>query len=339
MITNQPPTIPNFPSTPPVSQTQPNNQIGGHLSPVKDIFLKHLLNLSVFRNEHRQVVTGATIIDISSNRTVYSHNDETEHFAASVNKVPVSLLILEDLRSGKLQLNQTLTWQASDVRAGSGTYDQPGAPLQATLGDVVYDLLHNSGNTAVRILVNKALGGNANVNQRWSQKPELNHTYLIPLDSDRFYLGNTTTSDSLWALSALLANPDSYSDFMKDAMADNIFTDMGVRSQLKGNDYVVLVNKIGILDDPDGNNRHDVGLIYNTKTHKTYGYSFLTTAPYDESNSSATKRADKSLKEMGLYTLWYAGDRKERPQPNGDLPPSINSQPSRKVPTESRILY
>jgi len=275
----------------------------------KSLVLRYQIEQAIKKNDAQSITTGVQIMDLQTGRTLVQHNEETEQFAASVNKIPVVWLVLQDLRAGTLSMDQVMTWLPSDVRAGNGVYDQPGAPLQATLGEVIFDLLNRSGNTAVRILVNGALGGAAAVNDRWAAHPQLDHTRLQPLDANRFFLGNSTPSDSLWAMRQLLVNPDQYSDFMKHALATNIYTDISVRSQLAGNDYIVLANKVGLLDDVDGNNRHDVGIVYNTKTHKSYAYSLMTTSPFD--STTATPRAEQSLMDMGRYLLRFAGDKKQ----------------------------
>jgi beta-lactamase class A len=278
---------------------------------VKEVLLRHVIESSVRRNERVGVVTGVSIMDLSTDRTLVSHNNDTEQFAASINKLPVSLLLLEDLRSGKLSLDTTLNWTADDRRGGFGVYDQPDSPLSATLGEVLHDMLNRSGNTAVRILVNNSLGGAAAVNGRLALKPELSHTRLQPLDANRFFLGNSTPHDSLWTAGKLMERQDRYARFMRDSMSTNIFEDFGVRSQLDA-DHVLLINKIGLLDDVEGNNRHDVGVIYNKKTGKSYAYSFMTTAPFNETDPAATTRAEGSLKEMGRASLRFAGSKKDR---------------------------
>lgn len=316
--------IPQTPIPDPInlSNTAETEAVADHMqrgdvsSIVKEVFLRHLVSGAIKENEAQNVLTGVSIMDFKSGRMLMNHNQDTEHFAASINKLPVVLLVLEDLRSGELDMQQTMTWTAADRRAGFGTFDQADSPLQAPLEDVIYDLLNKSGNTAVRILVNGALGGAAAVNERWAAEPNLSHTRLQPVDANRFFLGNSTPHDSLWAMGELMSDRDQYSRFMKRALAGNIFTDFGVRSQLTDSNYIVLVNKIGLLDDIDGNNRHDVGIIYNKKTHRSYGYSFFTTAPYNETDPSATERADQSLKDMGRYLLRYAGARSApAPQP------------------------
>lgn len=333
--------IPQAPIEPPtnlnvISEVQAAEQLqrGDLRQVIKEIFLRHLVNGTIKKNEQQDVRTGVTIRDLKEDRTLIGHNQDEVHFAASVNKIPVALLVLDDLRTGELDLDQTMTWQASDQRGGFGEFDQPGAPLQAPLRDVIYDMLNRSGNTVVRVLVNYALGGPEAVNDRFAAQEGLPNTSLTPLGGDLFYLGDSTSRDSLWAMNRLMEGQDSYGAFMKDALTTNIFTDFGVRSQLAGSDYIVLANKVGILDDIEGNNRHDTGIIYNTKTHRSYGYSFFTTAPFDPDDYSATEQANQSLKDMGRYTLWFAGDRKRHAQEDS---PNTLSQPQAEV--ESRIVY
>ncbi|HTE22873.1 MAG TPA: serine hydrolase [Candidatus Limnocylindria bacterium] len=309
MITPQAP-IPQTSITPQTSQVQTTQQAQKPevQQIIKEVQLRHLLQAAVDQNEAASVLTGVTVRDLKADRTIFGHEQDTKHFAASVNKIPVALLVLEDLRAGTLDLDQVVTWQASDVRGGFGLYDQPGAPMQAPLRDVLYDMLNRSGNTVVRATVNYLLGGPAAVNARFATKPGLPNTSLTVLGPTTFYLGDSTTHDSIWAMEKLMQRQDSYARFMKDAMVTNIFTDFGVRSQLPDSDYVILVNKIGLLDDPEGNNRHDTGIIYNKKTKRSYGYSFFTTSPFE--SPTATVRADQSLKDMGSPLLRFAGNPK-----------------------------
>src|SRR6185503_17399632 len=240
---------------------------------IKTFLLRQFVKKEVKENEKQQILTDVTLYDLDSNQKLYGHNEDTEHFAASINKLPVTLLLMENLKANQVSLDTTVTWAVSDQRAGNGIYDQPGAVTTATVRQVLHDLLNRSGNTAVRIIVNKVLGGNAAVNARLAAKPELQHTYLIPVDADRFYLGNTTSKESMWVLREILKEDASYAQVIKDFLRTHIFVNDGVRSQLAGNDYITLVNKTGLLYDPEGNNIHDVGVVYNAKTGKSYGYS------------------------------------------------------------------
>jgi len=301
----------------------------------RSLTLRHYIQTVIQTNESTGITTDVSVIDLQSQKSIVNHNGDTEQFAASVNKVPIAQLILNDLRAGKLQFDQQLTWAASDVRAGAGTYDQPGAPLQASVKDVLFDLLNPSGNTAVRVLVNHALGGAATVNSRFTNELHLHHTYLQPLTGTSFYVGNTTANDAMTNIQRLLSSNDQYQKFVKNALATNIYTDYGVRSQLAGNDYIVLANKVGILDDPDGNNRHDVGIIYNTSTHKSYAYAFLNTA-HGEAYNTATAQAGISLASMGKASLRFAGDTPHSAAMASDVPETYTTL---KTTPELRITY
>ncbi len=271
---------------------------------VKKVLLRRFLKEEVRENTQQGIVTDVTLVDLGTDHKIYGHNEDTEHFAASINKLPVTLLLMEELEAGRVTLDTPLSWVASDQRAGNGVYDVPGAPTTGTVREVLHDLLNRSGNTAVRIIVNYTLGSAEAVNTRLALKPELEHTRLIPLDANRFYLGNTTSEESLWVMRQILDNPASYAQVIKELLRTNIFVSDGFRSQLQGNNFIVLVNKTGLLYDPDGNNVHDVGVIYNTETGKSYGYSVLTTSP----NDGVTPRADLSIKNMGRAVLRFAGD-------------------------------
>lgn len=295
----------------------------------KSLRLRHYIEHIVNKNESFGVVSDVSIIDVQSRQTVVGHKLDTEQFAASVNKVPIAQLVVTDLRAGKLKLDTKLAWTADDVRAGAGTYDQPGASLEATVQDLLYDMLNPSGNTAVRVFVNYSLGSAAQVNTRIVNELGLRHTYLQLLDSNRFYLGNSTSRDASRALQMLLAKQDTYSKFVKNALATNIYTDYGVRTQLAGNDFIVLANKVGILDDPEGNNRHDVGIIYNTRTRRSYAYAFMNTA-YGPAYNAATSQAGASLADMGKGTLRYAGDKPQKNISTFALPKVGKTQPEKK---------
>ena len=304
---------------------------------IKTAALRYQMDQIIKQNEAQFIITSAKFTDLQTGATLYSSSPDTTQYAASLNKIPVALLLLQDLRASKTHLSDTLSWSSSDVRGGYGIYDQPGAPTSATVEQLIQDMLNRSGNTAVRILVNKtSLGGAAAVNARLAQYPELVQTRLQLVSSTGFYLGNTTATENLWLMQQLQQKKDSYEQVMQTAMATNIFTTYGVRSQLAGNDYIQLANKVGILDDTDaGSNRHDEGIIYNYRTHRSYSYSFMTTnfSP----DLSANLPAEQSLQEMGLLVLRFAGD-----QPQGPImhPMAPSQNQFKETPSlDKKVLY
>jgi beta-lactamase class A len=303
--------------------------------------LRYQLDQVVKQNEAQFIITSVKVADLQTGDTLYKHDPRTAQYAASLNKIPIALLLLQDLRAGTVHLTDTINWTASDVRGGFGFYDQPGAPTSATVQQLVQDMLNRSGNTAVRILVNQtSLGGAAAVNARLAQDPKLVQTRLQLVSNTGFYLGNTTVSEGLRLMEQLQKTKDSYEQVMQNALATNVFTDYGVRSQLAGNSFIQLANKVGILDDTDaGSNRHDEGIVYNSQTHRSYGYSFMTTnfSP----DLSANAPAEQSLEEMGLVVLRFAGDTPTTPMagplqtPKSAQTPQFTESPT----TDKKVLY
>lgn len=236
----------------------------------------------IAKNEAAGLVTDVTVLNLVAGSEVISYNDSTEQFAASVNKAPVANLLLIDLRAGSITMSQTLSWNADLQLAGTGYYDQPGAPLTGSLQDVFFDMLNRSGNTAVNVFVQLVLGGPVKVNERFKQELDLTQTYLQPLDDNNFYLGNTVSREAVGTMQRLCSGDDQYQQFVTNALATDIFTTYGVRSQLPADSPLKLVNKVGYLNDPSGNNRHDAGLLFDTNGTPIFAYAILTTAQGEE---------------------------------------------------------
>src|SRR5438876_8852887 len=77
------------------------NNVGDYF---KGLILRYRIEQVIKQNDEQAVVTGVTIADLQTDQTLVTHNTDTEHFAASINKLPVSLLLLQDLRAHKLDL-------------------------------------------------------------------------------------------------------------------------------------------------------------------------------------------------------------------------------------------
>lgn len=280
----------------------------------KRLILKLQLAKQVYENEKSGIDTSVIAYDITDNKPVYSHNVNYVHWAASDSKLFVTSLLLEDLRAGKTTLDTQVSWDASDRRAGAGVYDSDSSPLTATVQDVLFDMLNRSGNTAVRIIVNKVLGGADAVNQRYaSEYPNLKVTKLEPVaGTSKFLLGYTTASEVDFILNRLYSQNDTYAAFVKHALATNIFDDYGPRSQVKDKENITVIDKQGQLNDPEGNNRHDVGVIENAKNGHKLRYVLMTTN-YEQPAGAITDQATASLQAFGRDMLRFEGDRAPRP--------------------------
>ncbi|HEU5122094.1 MAG TPA: serine hydrolase, partial [Candidatus Saccharimonadales bacterium] len=225
-------------------------------------------------------------------------------------------------------------WDTSDRRAGAGEFDVEGSSTSATVRSVLFDMLNRSGNTAVRVIVNKVLGGAAAVNARYEQIPELTVTRLQPLDDNRFLLGYTTPREADFIMKRLYDGQDLYAYIVKNALETNIFNDYGPRSQVKDQDTINVIDKMGQLNDPEGNNRHDLGVIENNKTGHKLRYVLMTTN-YEQPAGEVTNYATASLQEFGKDMLRYEGDRMPQ-QTQDNTPQTKNSTPGIQ---NGRVIY
>lgn len=292
----------------------------------KRLLLKAALFRQTYVNEQSGIDTSVIVNDITDNKLVYAHNVDYVHWAASESKLFVTSLLLEDLRAGKLTLDTVLNWSTSNRRAGAGMYDAENSPLSATVGDVLFDMLNRSGNTAVRAIVNKALGGAVAVNQRYATEyPNLKVTKLEPIEgTDKFLLGYTTAKEVDFILNKLYIQTDTYAAFVKNALATNIFNDYGPRSQVKDKENITVIDKQGQLNDPEGNNRHNVGIIENARNGHKLRYVLMTTN-YEQPAGALTEEATVSLQAFGRDMLRFEGDRIPREQTQ--MTPQLKSAP------------
>jgi beta-lactamase class A len=292
----------------------------------KRLILKLQLARQVKENEQEGIDTSVIVYDLTDKRPVYSHNVNYEHYAASISKLFVTSLLLKDLRAGTTTLDTQLSWDASDRRAGAGVYDSGNSPLTGTVRDVLFDMLNRSSNTAVRVIVNKVLGGADAVNVRYQQDyPNLKVTKLQPFPgTSSFLLGYTTPAETDFMVDYLYKQTDSYAAFVKNALATNIFDDYGPRSQVKDKEHITVIDKQGQLNDPEGNNRHDVGVIENAKNGHKLRYVLMTTN-YEQPAGPVTNDAAASLQAFGRDLLRFEGDRAPRPQE--DMTPRLKAAP------------
>lgn len=303
----------------------------------KQLILKLQLAQQVQRNEKDGIDTSAIVYDITDNKPIYSHNVNYKHYAASVSKLFVTSLLLEDLRQGKTTFDTRLTWNTSDKREGEGKYDAKGAPLTGTVRDVLFDMLNQSGNTAVRAIVNQVLGGAAAVNQRYkTEYPQLSVTKLQPVAGtpSGFLLGYTTPAETDFILDRLYNQTDSYGVFVKHALATNIFNDYGPRSQVKDTTNITVIDKQGMLDDPEGNNRHDVGVIENAQNGHKLRYVLMTTN-YEQPAGPLTEKASTSLQAFGRDMLRFEGDSTRQTQKQQ----TFKAEGSARIQINQRIVY
>ena len=300
----------------------------------KRLILKLQLTRQLVENQRRGIDTSLIVFDETDKKSIYSYNTSYVHWAASLSKLFVTSLLLDDMRTGKVNGATVITWEAGDRRAGAGLYDAEGAPLSASINDVLFDMLNRSGNTAVRALVNKVLGGANAVNARYEKEyPELKVTRLQPVSATGFLLGYTTPAEVDFILRRLYGGADTHADFVKNALATNIFNDYGPRSQVKDTENLTVTDKQGQLNDPEGNNRHDVGVIENARNARKLRYVLMTTN-YEQPAGEVTNYATASLQYFGKDMLRFEGDRTPHPSDT-----TLKSQAVPSAIENGRLIY
>lgn len=94
-------------------------------------------------------VVGVAAIDLTSGRTFAFHGD-TQFATASTIKIPILIRLFQDVRAGKLQLNQQITLQPSEAVGGSGYLqnDLKKGPVTLSLRELITRMIQDSDNTA-----------------------------------------------------------------------------------------------------------------------------------------------------------------------------------------------
>jgi beta-lactamase class A len=315
MITDQPTAV-QLATLPSQAQARVDKTPKKDRNAAVNLVLRQGVEQAIELSESKSVVTSVYLQDLKSGAVLVDHDTSAEHFGASIQKVPFAYLALQDLRAGKIKLTDTVSWTADDVRGGAGFYDQPGSPTTAKVQDLLWDMLHRSGNTSARIMVKNVLGGATTVNQRFAADPNLAQTYtqLVTPDGSRFYFGYTNTKNALYAFNQIVGTPkDKYQKLVFDAMRTNTWDDMGVRSQIDYQPNLTLVNKIGLLDDPEANNRHDIGIISDKKTKREYLYAVMTSSPYED-----TITGDATLRSIGRSLVQATTESKKQAKTTED---------------------
>lgn len=262
--------------------------------------LRLTLDKEIGKNEQDDITTSVYFVDNTHNQELYRYQIDKEYYAASVNKLPITLLLLEDLRNGKISLKDRIELPKERLEGG-GRYDEGNSTREITVGQAFEDMLKRSGNTVVRSLVAE-LGGPEKVNERLAKDKSLRKTRLIERDNNEFWLGNTTARESLYLMNRVVETQDTYGKLVRESLTENVFDEYGVKAQHNGS-HLVLTNKMGQLSDDDGDVRHDVGVIYNTQTGGRYSFAILNAAE-TETLINDTKPVDP-IQSIGKRLLDY----------------------------------
>lgn len=95
---------------------------------------------------------GVTFIDLATGETV-EVNDKTEYIAASTSKLPVNVLLYENVEAGKINLDDMLTYQKEDLEYGTGIIQNSAFGTQYSVRETSKLAMRKSDNCGVNMLI------------------------------------------------------------------------------------------------------------------------------------------------------------------------------------------
>ncbi|MGG7212686.1 serine hydrolase [Clostridium nigeriense] len=174
----------------------------------------------------------------------YILNGDTYYVAASTTKVPLCMMILDDVNNGSKTMNDLLYFTEADREGGSGSLYYLDEVPNLTIGEAIYLSIVDSDNIAKNMLSRVA---SSNVTDYMR---DVTDDYNIPY-------GNYTTANQFGELLRILyENPDNnpYYSTLIDYMTETNYHDR----LDKYLDYGIVAHKIGNYY----RYYHDVGIIY-----------------------------------------------------------------------------
>ena len=198
----------------------------------------------------------------------YTLNPDKYYIAASTNKVPLSMLILDEVIAGNKSLDDLIHFSEEDKEEGSGVLSSLDEVPDITINEAIYLSIVNSDNIAKNML---------------SRVAETNITdYMKEITEDNNILeGNYTTARQLGILlNNLYENPDNtpYYNTLIEYMTKTTYHDR----LDKYLDYNKVAHKIGNYY----RYYHDIGIIYGEDPYilviLTKDIGELSTNPYED---------------------------------------------------------
>ncbi len=179
----------------------------------------------------------------------YTLNADTYYVAASTNKVPLSMLILDEVNDGDKSLDDLLYFSEEDKEMGSGILYNLGEIPNITINEAIYLSIVNSDNIAKNMLTR------ASKNSVTDYMSQVTEDYSIPY-------GNYSTARQLGILlNKLYENPDNnpYYNLLIEYMTKTTYHDR----LDKYLEYDKVAHKIGNYY----RYYHDMGIIYGEDSY------------------------------------------------------------------------
>lgn len=158
----------------PTSQTQVEQKTSGVVAKAQDELRDRLQ--AIAQTAQGRVGIRATVLETGES---VSLNGEQRFPMQSVYKFPIAMAVLAQVDQGKLQLNQKVRVEASDVVPNSQVIDENSVQKEFTLAELLQVMIIKSDSTACDILL-RLIGG-----------PDIATQYLQSLGIDSIVVANT----------------------------------------------------------------------------------------------------------------------------------------------------
>lgn len=227
-------------------------------------------------NEYKGTGIAIYFTDIN-NEYDYTFNATRTYYSASAIKLFDAIYLVEKAKNGEVDLNDTITYTASDKKGGSAKTSEHNFGDKIPLSDLISYALSVSDNAAHAMLV-KYIGSNK-MNSYFSDAK------LSITDSKPYEYNYTATmaNESLKRIYDIIKENDDYSTLIKSAMKNDYANSLNF-------DNVSMLHKYGLFD----NYYHDIGI---NDSDNPYLVSILTS--YGKTNyKEKVKDIHKRLYEL-----------------------------------------
>jgi beta-lactamase class A len=177
---------------------------------------------------------------------------------ASLNKLPVAILILEKVEQGELNLDRFLPIKEEDKDSKSGTLYNTTAKVM-TVRDLLHHMLSESDNTAFRVLEEQITLEDLQKLSVYLNYYTQNINYIPPIVNNSYEITPKSTSNLFMSLylSSILTPEDS--ELILKYLSDSTFN---INKYAGLPDDVIVAQKYGTYYVGSKNDFHDCGIMY-----------------------------------------------------------------------------
>jgi beta-lactamase class A len=225
-------------------------------------------------------------------------NEEMEFEPASLNKIPLAILVMRDIEKGAYTLEDEMTIKEEDVDTHSGTlYEKVGQPI--TVRDLVHAMLSESDNTAFKVL-------NQRVTQKdWETLSEYLNYYNLKQDKtskEKDLLYTTTPEANARIFTSLYLSTLLNAEHSELILKDLENSTFNVESLARLPPEVRVVQKLGTYYYSEEKYYHRCGILYLPEGGRFF-YCIMT-------SGASSKEAEKIIGDSVNMIYTYVTETK-----------------------------